>query len=246
MSEKVIAFIPARGGSKGVPRKNIISLGGFPLLAYSIAAARMSRHIERVIVSSESPEIMSIARDYGAETPFVRPMAAASDTATDRDVILHAMHWMAANENHVPEYWVYLRPTTPFRDPQVIDTAVEDLFAQPNATSLRSGHPAPESPFKWFKKDEQGYFVGINPNDPRPEYYNLPRQAFEPVYIPNGYVDIVKASYALDSEKLQGDKMIGFASPVVEEVDTMDQFSYLEYQLAQHGGPVLDYLKGMN
>ncbi|MDJ0840063.1 MAG: acylneuraminate cytidylyltransferase family protein [Acidobacteriota bacterium] len=243
MTPDTIAFIPARGGSKGVPGKNIRPLHGYPLMAYSIAAARMSSQIQRVVVSSDCEEICAIARAYGAETPFMRPAAAASDTATDRDVILHAMEWMWEHEGRVPEYWVYLRPTTPLRDARIIDAAVEEIKHKTEATSLRSGHPAPESPFKWFKKNAEGYFVGIDPTETRPEYYNLPRQAFEPVYIPNGYVDIVKASFAMNNTLLQGNHMIGFATPVVEEVDTLEQFSYLEYQIQKEGGPVFEFLK---
>ena len=130
-----IAYIPVRGGSKGVPKKNIRPLGGFPLVAYSIACAKLSKHINRVIVSTESEEIATIARDYGAEVPFIRPKKYAQDHSPDRGHFLHAMSWMKENEQYLPEYWVHLRATTPLREPQIIDQAIEEIHSQSNSTS---------------------------------------------------------------------------------------------------------------
>lgn len=238
----IVAIIPARGGSKGVPLKNIRPLAGYPLLAYSIAAALLSRRIGRVIVSTDSEEIAAVARAFGAETPFLRPAACSTDTATDRAYLAHAMEWARRVEGRVPEYWVNLRPTTPLRDPAIIDEAIEAFLAMPEATSLRSGHLGTESPFKWFERDEAGFFRGLRPEDPRPEYYNLPRQAFPAVYVPDGYVDIARASFMLASELTNGPRMYGFVSPECTEVDTLEQLQYLEYQVGTQGGPVFDYL----
>jgi len=237
-----IAIIPARSGSKGVPGKNIYPVGGHPLIAYTIAAAVLSRGIERVIVSTDSEEIAGIARDYGAEVPFLRPLEFAQDNSPDREYLLHAMQWFQDNEGHVPEYWVHLRPTTPLREVEIVDQAILEIMKHPEATSLRSGHPVPESPFKWFRKDANGYFKGIRPDDHRPEYYNLPRQAFPPIYVPDGYVDILKASFILNSESLHGDKIFGFVSPSCVEVDSKEELEILEFQLSKKGSHILDYL----
>ena len=193
-SEKVFAIIPARGGSKGVPKKNIRPLAGYPLIAYSIAAARLCSRIDRVIVSTDSEQIAELSRKYGAEVPFMRSPALAGNLSTDREFVIHALEWFGKNEAAVPDYLVHLRPTTPLRDPTLIDEAIAALMSDPEATSLRSGHEAPESPFKWFMRDEQGYFYGFNPDDPRPGYANLPRQIFPKVYIPDGYVDVLRTS----------------------------------------------------
>jgi CMP-N,N'-diacetyllegionaminic acid synthase len=243
---EIITLIPARGGSKGVPKKNIRDLQGFPLIAYSIVAAQLSTNSERVIVSTDSEEIAEIAKKFGAEVPFMRPAEFANDNSTDKDVVVPAMNWFLANEGHCPEYWVYLRPTTPLRTPEIIDMAISEIMKKLEATSLRSGHKCSESPYKWFKKSDSGYFEGINPEDNRPEYYNLPRQAFTPVYIPNGYVDILKASHALNSESLNGNKMIGFETPVCYEVDTAEDFELIQYQIGQKGSLLLDYLQHHN
>ena len=239
---KTIAYIPVRGGSKGVPKKNIHPLGGYPLIAYTIAAAKLSKHISRIIVSTDSEEIAEIAVLYGAEVPFIRPAEYAQDLSPDRGHFLHAMNWFKENEGEVPEYWVHLRATTPLRDPHVLDEAIQKILKDSESTSLRSGHPAPESPCKWFKRDNRGYFIGNCPEDKRPEYYNLPRQLFPPVYIPDGYVDIMKASYVLNSDNLNGSKMIGFSSPHCFEVDTIEELEMLEFQLSKNGSELLDYL----
>lgn len=240
---EVIAIIPARSGSKGVPDKNVFPLAGHPLLAYSIAAARLSGIIDRVLVSTDSRRYADVARDYGAEAPFLRPAEFAGDRSPDRDCILHAMRWIEEHEGRLPEHWVHLRPTTPLRDPALVDAAIAAILANPEATSLRSGHPAAESPFKWFERDGQGYFRGLRPDDPRPEYYNLPRQAFPPVYVPDGYVDVLRASFVTTAESLHGPRMMGFVSPVCQEVDRREDLELIEYRLEKSGSPLLDFLQ---
>ena len=181
-----IAIIPARSGSKGIPGKNIAPLLGHPLIAYSIAASLASHSISRTIVSTDSEEIAEIARRYGAEVPFLRPAEFSTDISTDRDFLLHSIAWLADHEKVQPDYIVHLRPTTPLREPEVIDKAVRLLYDHVSATSLRSAHVASKTPYKWFEMDSSGYFRGIRPDDLRPEYYNLPRQSFPPVYDPKG------------------------------------------------------------
>ncbi len=236
----IVAIIPARSGSKSIPDKNIKLLSGHPLIAYSIAAAKLSKKIDRVIVSTDSHKYAEIAKQYGAEVPFIRPDRISIDTATDRGFLIHAMNWFKENENSVPEYWVHLRPTTPLRSVEVIDNAINEIVQDNSATSLRSGHKAPESPLKWLIKDKN-YFKGLVSG----EDYNLPKEAFEQVYIPDGFVDIVKASFVMNSEKIHGDKMIGFESPVCTEVDSTEEFDYIQYQLDKNGSDLLDYLNDM-
>jgi CMP-N-acetylneuraminic acid synthetase len=243
MGKDVIAIIPARGGSKGVPKKNIRILRGFPLIAYSIMAGTLANRVQRVIVSTDSPEIADIATLFGAEVPFLRPVHLARDDSSDREFFIHALNWFKDNTGAVPECLVHLRPTTPLRDPAVIDLAVEAVISRPQATSLRSGHQAPETPFKWFFINRDGYLEGLLPNDPRPEYYNLPRQAFQPVYIPNGYVDIVKSQHVLTSESLHGPRMIGFVTDVVREVDTIEDFDFLNFEIETKGHLLWDLLR---
>ena len=154
--------------------KNILKLGDHPLIAYSIAAARISTSINRVIVSTDSEKYGEIAKRYGAEVPFLRPKSYAEDTSVDRDFLLHAINWFKVNEKISPEFFVHLRPTTPLREPEVINQAIKAFLANEEATSLRSAHLAPESPMKWFTKDDI-YFKGFVDK----ELSNLPKESFK-------------------------------------------------------------------
>ena len=233
----VIAIIPARSGSKSLIDKNIRFLSGHPLIAFSIAAAKLSKKIDRVIVSTNSKEYANIAISYGADVPFIRPNKYSTDTSTDKDLLVHAMSWLEKYENNVPEYWAHLRPTTPLRNPVLIDKAINEIEQDNNATSLRSGHKAPESPLKWFFKNNR-YFSGFTIG----EDYNLPKEAFDQVYIPNGLVDVVKSSFVMNHHEIHGNRMIGFESPVCTEVDSLEEFDYIQYELDKNGSELLDYL----
>ena len=240
-----VALIPARGGSKGVPGKNIKLLGGYPLIAFSIVAAKLAKTIDRVIVSTDSDEIAAISRQYGAEVPFIRPAKFATDSSPDSDFVRHALEWFQQNEGMMPDLLVHLRPTTPLRDPKIIDEAVSSLIAMKDATSLRSAHPASESPFKWFRKDTQGYFRplvdGISVVDA-----NGARQKFETIYVPDGYVDVLRTSYVSTAPDIHGQKIQAFVSPVCCEVDTVDDFEYLEYEFRRTPSELLANLMKTN
>ncbi len=226
-----------------MPKKNIKPLGGFPLLAYSIAAAKLTKKIERTIVSTDSKEIAAIARQYGAEVPFMRPVELAQDHSTDYDVLQHALKWLEENEKSVPDLFVYLRPTTPLRDPKIIDRAIDHFKKNPKATSLRSAHELAEPPQKMFQLDPAGFFTGFFPDDPRPEYYNLPRQFFPVAYSPNGYVDIVRTDFLKNGQRQSfGAKILGFITPAVVEIDRPENFAYLEYCFQKKPGILFNYL----
>lgn len=241
-SEKVFALIPARGGSKGVPKKNIKVLGGYPMVAYSIVAARLCHGIERVIVSTDSPEIADIARSYGAEVPFLRPPEFAQDSSPNIDFIRHALDWFQTNERREPDLLIQVLPTTPLRDPVLIDSAIQRIQEKPEATSLRSVHQLAEPPQKMMGIKGE-FLVGFFPDDPRPEYYNLPRQTFAPSYQPNGYVDIIKTSFVRSGRGLFGPKILAFITPVTAEVDRPEDFEYLKYLIEKKGHPIHEYLK---
>ena len=243
MSKKeILALIPARGGSKSIPKKNIVDVGGFPLIAYSIAAAKMSKYISRIIVTTDSAEIAAVAKQYGAEVPFMRPAEFASDTAVDFDVVKHALEWLKEHEGHEPEYTVFLRPTTPLREPAVVDRAIENILAHSEATSLRSGHEIRESPYKLFGK-EGDYFVGLFPQDPRPEYYNLPRQSFPPVYQPDGYVDIWKRQTIIEKGVLHGERILACIVEDTGEIDNPKDLDIIQFHLEKDQYEIVEYLK---
>jgi len=238
---RVLALIPARGGSKGVPGKNIARLGGHPLIAYSIEAARQSKTVERIIVSTDSPEIAAVARAYGAETPFLRPAELAADASPDRDFLVHALDWLAANEGAEPELILHLRPTTPLRDPALIDAAIGALSARTQASSLRSAHPLSEPPQKMLGI-EDGFFTGLFPHETRPDYPNLPRQAFPQAYQPNGYADVLRTSQIRGHASIHGPRILGFVTPFAAEIDSPRDLEFLEFLIERKGHPLLDAL----
>ena len=229
MENKIYAIIPARGGSKGVPDKNIKQLFGFPLLAYSIAAAKLCSQISRIIVSTDTDFYAKIARYFGAEVPFLRPKALSTDTSTDLEFMTHVVTWMKENQQEIPNYWVHLRPTTPLRQIRKLEEAIASFIQCPDATSLRSAHECPESPYKWFLLNNNFYEpLSKSMNS---EMINLPRQQMPRVFIPDGYIDVLKTDVFMNSPSLHGEKILAYESPCCTEIDTLDDFNYLEYQL---------------
>jgi len=237
---KTIALIPARSGSKGFTDKNIKLLGDVHLIGYSILAARMTPEIDEVYVSTDSESYAKIANYYGAKTPFLRPKSLSTDTSIDLDFFLHAIEWFKRNLNMEPLRIVHLRPTTPLRESNIISKAIENIESDSQCTSLRSCHKAPESPFKWFLKDEKNYLKSFN--NLSPDASNNPRQEFPDVYVPDGYVDIIKLE-TLKKNMLHGDKVHLFETPVTHEIDNDSDFKFIEYQLDKDGSPILEFYK---
>jgi CMP-N-acetylneuraminic acid synthetase len=219
----IAAFIGARSGSKGIPNKNIVDLGGKPLLAWSIETALQVKSISRVVVSSDSHEYLRIANDYGAEM-VLRPEKYASDTSGDAEWIHHARVVLDIQDGLI----VLLRPTTPLRDPKVIISAIASLKAHKEATSLRSVHEMSETAYKCVEFDPDGYLAGFM-ND-----FNRPRQAYPKTYHPNGYVDILSVRHLVEYKTCYGYDILGFQTPRVTEVDTPEDLEYLRWQV-KHG-----------
>ena len=145
----VVALIPARAGSKGLPNKNVCELGGHPLLTWTIAACRKTANINRVIVSTDSPDYAALSIAEGAEAPFLRPAEISGDQSTDYEFIVHALDWLAGRGEE-PDYVVHMRPTTPLRDPRLVEAAVQAFIKAPHATAMRSVHEMSESAYKMF------------------------------------------------------------------------------------------------
>jgi CMP-N,N'-diacetyllegionaminic acid synthase len=239
---RVVGIIPARGGSKGVPKKNIKEIGGFPMIAYSVIAGQLVENMERCIVSTDSQEIADIAKNYGADIPFLRPSEFATDSSNDIEFIKHAIDWFEKNEGYIPEYWVLLRPTTPLREPKIIKNAIDEIIRHPEATSLISIHEFAETPGKMFGMQD-GFLHGLCPMDPRPEYFTLPRQEFAPTYFGNGYVDIIKSSTVIDHNSCFGSRIFGFETPDTGEIDIPEDFKRVEFYLNQTDNSIHKYLQ---
>jgi len=222
----VWAIIPARSGSKGVPDKNIIELAGYPLLAYSIVAAKKTLNISRVIVSTDSQQYADIASEYGAEVPFIRPGSISGDTATDIEFFTHMIEWFREKEGGVPEYFLHLRPTTPLRNPKTIDLAINE-FVGSNFTALRSAHKMSDTSYKTFEVEDNKFKL-LCKGGFDIESTTLPRQSFPVTYNPNGYVDIVRTS-KINQGVLHGDSVKAFITDPAYEIDEMVDFYYLDY-----------------
>jgi N-acylneuraminate cytidylyltransferase len=228
----IIALIPARSGSKGVPNKNIRHIDGIPLIAYSIAAALKSTLVDRVIVSTDSEEYARLARSYGAETPFIRPKDISGDLATDVEFFKHTIDWLQENENFVPEYFVHLRPTTPFRDPKILDKAIEE-FVYSDYSALRSCHKMSESSYKTFEV-ENDIFKCICNGGSDIENSNIARQAFPVTYDANGYIDIVRSEMISKHNLIHGSKVRAFITSTTYEIDEINDIDFLEYLIRKN------------
>ncbi len=217
---EVLALIPARGGSKSIPMKNIADFAGHPLIAYSIAAGLAAETVNRVIVSTDDEEISKVSRFYGAETPFLRPGKYAQDHTLDLPVFSHALQWLAAEEGYQPDIIVQLRPTSPFRRVRHIDEAVYRLIERPEADSIRTVCIPFQNPFKMWRIKPDGYMLPIGVDlGIKEEPYNQPRQLLPEIYWQTGYVDVVWADTILSKSSMTGDSILPLVIDPSEWVD---------------------------
>lgn len=197
---EVLALIPARGGSKGIPRKNIRDFCGYPLIAYSIAAGLQAETVTRVIVSTDDEEIAAVARAWGAETPFLRPAEFAQDKTTDLPVFAHALQWLEQNEGYRPDVVVQLRPTSPIRPVGLVDEAVRILLQHPDADSARGIVPAGQNPHKMWRLPGgiDSPMKNLLDVEGIEEPYNAPRQILPEIYWQTGHIDAIRPAVILN------------------------------------------------
>jgi N-acylneuraminate cytidylyltransferase len=224
---EVLAIIPARGGSKGIPRKNIRKLAGYPLIAYSIAAARQAELVTRVIVSTDDAEIAAVARQFGAETPFLRPAELAQDETTDFPVFEQALTWLAEHENYHPDLVVQLRPTSPIRPSNCVDGAIRALLANPEGDSIRGVVPSGQNPHKMWRIQPDGQMSPLLHVDGIREPYNAPRQILPPVFWQTGHIDVIRTDTILKKKSMSGDVILPWKIDPVFTID-MDNLRDLE------------------
>lgn len=182
---KFIAIIPARGGSKGIPGKNLRPVGGAPLIAHTLRAARASRHINRLVVSTDSAEIAAAARAEGAEA-VMRPAELSGDTASSESALLHVLAELARTENYQPDCLVFLQCTSPLTTAEDIDGTIDRLLQEQADSALAV---APFHYFLW-QRDAAGGATGINHDKSR----RLRRQDREAQYVETGAVYVMKAA----------------------------------------------------
>ncbi|TET81568.1 MAG: acylneuraminate cytidylyltransferase [Anaerolineales bacterium] len=204
---EVLALVPARGGSKSIPGKNIRLLAGHPLMAYSIAAGLQANSVTRVIVSTDDEEVAKIAVRYGAEVPFMRPPDLAADDTPDLPVFQHALTWLEGQGGYRPDVIVQLRPTSPVRPLDCVDRAVKLLLGHPEADSVRGVVPCGQNPYKMWSILENGRLEpllsgGFN------EPYNMPRQKLPPTYWQSGHIDVIRPATILEKGSMSGEVIL--------------------------------------
>lgn len=230
----VLAVIPARGGSRGIPKKNLQMLDGHPLIAYSIASARAAQSISRLIVSTENEEIAQVCREYGAEVPFVRPSELALDDTPDLPVFQHALAWLESEERYRPDVIVQLRPTSPLRGRGLIDRAVGLLLGDAEADCVRSVTPAGQNPYKMWRPGPGAYLSALLQGE-FPEPYNTPRQKLPTVYWQTGHIDVIRRQTIVNQSSLTGRRVL---PAVVEarycvDIDTPRDLALAAWALSQ-------------
>jgi N-acylneuraminate cytidylyltransferase len=235
---EVLAIIPARGGSKGIPRKNIRDFAGFPLIAYSIAAGLQSKYVTRTIVSTDDEEIAAVARQWGAEAPFLRPAEFAQDNTTDLPVFKHALDWLKEHEGYTPDIVIQLRPTSPIRPRNCVDDAIQILIDHPEADSVRGVVDSGQNPHKMWKVDgTTGKMLPLLTVDSIKEPYNAPRQQLPKTYWQTGHIDAIRPRAILEKGSMSGDVIMPLFIDPRYTVDIDSQADWVKYQrLVLEGG----------
>lgn len=225
----ILAIIPARGGSKGIKRKNLRQINGKSLVGLSVLHALKSKLISRVIVSSDDPEIIAEAVKYGAEAPFVRPAELAEDQVLDVPVFEHALKYLEEKEKYIPVFVVHLRPTAPYRKPEWIDEAIQLLIDHPDVDSVRSVSEPDKHPYRIFRIDEKGFLDPIMKHE-HPVPYLLRRQDLPKMYYYNCVIDVTKPTTIFQKHSMTGDKILPY---IMNPDDVIDIDSERDLKLAE-------------
>jgi CMP-N-acetylneuraminic acid synthetase len=236
----VLAVVPARGGSKGIPRKNLQPLGGRPLVAHAVQAGLGASLVSRVLCSTDDPEIAEVARQAGAEVPFLRPAELAQDTTEDWPVFVHALDWLQAHDGWAPDLVVNLRPTSPLRTPRHVDDAIR-LLLESRADSVKAVCLARQHPHKMWLLPASGGGTApstsgsAGPTSTRRSAAHLepflktdfrlrrgpdvPRAELEDVYWQNGVVDVTRLEVIREQKVMIGRRVAGLVTEPEESID---------------------------
>lgn len=231
---EVLAVVQARGGSKGLPRKNLRPLKGHPLIAYSIASGLAASSVTRLLLSTDDEEIAAVGRSYGAATPFLRPPELAQDDTPDLPVFQHALTWLVEHEGYRPDVVVQLRPTTPLRPVGMIDQAVASLCESPDIDCVRGVVIPKQTPYKMWRPGPNGTMVPLLQVD-FSEPYNMPRQKLPTSYWQTGHVDAISAPMILSRGTLTGKRVkpLLVSPDYCVDIDTAADFELAEQVIDQ-------------
>lgn len=217
---KILAVIPARGGSKGIPGKNIVPFAGKPLICYTVEAALRSRYLKRVIVSTDDADIAKIAKDCGAEVPFLRPSDLSQDDTSSVSVVKHAANIIEESQGCLFDFVVLLQPTSPLRDERNIDLAVEKML-ETGADSVITVCKVKHHPF-WNFVAQGDRLHSLLPNNNK----SSRRQELSQTYSPNGAVYVVKRAVLFNENTMFGKDLRGIIMPSEESIDIDDYYDW--------------------
>lgn len=219
--KSVLAIIPARGGSKGLPGKNIMKLCGKPLIAWSIETAKFCSGIDRVLVSTDDKEIIEISKKCGAEVPFKRPAKLANDNASTINVVFHTIDWFKEHQNFRPGYILLLQPTSPLRSVEDIKSAMQ-MLSDKNVRAVVSV----------CETDHHPWWSNALPEDRnmknfiRPEILNRPRQALPIFYRLNGAIYLAETDYLYEHNGFLGSDTFAYEMPKGRSIDIDSIFDF--------------------
>ena len=225
---KILTIIPARGGSKGIRLKNLSKIYGKPLVAYSIEHSLASKLINRTIVSTDNEEIAKVSEEYGAEIPIFRSKELAGDDVLDFPVFEHMLAHLKKEETYEPEIVVHLRPTSPYREPKWIDSAINLLVENPSADSVRSVSEPSQHPYRVFEIKNK--YLHPLMNERHPEPYLLRRQDLPKMYYYNCVIDVTKPSTIFNKKSMTGDKMLPY---IMKREDSIDIDTPMDLEFAK-------------
>jgi len=214
---KILTIIPARGGSKGIKLKNLTKINGKPLVAFSIEHSLASKLINRTIVSTDNEEIAKVSEEYGAEIPVFRTKELAGDRVLDLPVFEHMLTYLKEEENYEPEIVVHLRPTSPYRKAEWVDSAIKLLIENTTADSIRSVSEPSQHPYRVFEIKNKFLFPLMHERHPEP--YLLRRQDLPKMYYYNCVIDVTKPSTIYNKKSMTGDKMLPYIMKPEDSID---------------------------
>jgi CMP-N-acetylneuraminic acid synthetase len=216
---RVLAVVPARGGSKGIPRKNLLLLAGKPLVAHAIESGLAATLVTRVLCSTDDPAIAAAARAAGAEVPFLRPAELAQDSSGDQPVFEHALRWLETHDGWQPDLVVNLRPTAPLRRVEHVDAAIR-LLIETGADSVKSVCLARQHPHKMWRMRADRHLEPYLSTAFRLERGpDVPRAELEDVYWQNGVVDVTRRWVILDERRMIGQRVAGLVTDPSDSID---------------------------
>ncbi len=218
-SPRVLAVVPARGGSKGIPRKNLQLLGGKPLVAHAVEVGRAARLVSRIVCSTDDVEIAEIARAAGAEVPFLRPPELAQDSSEDWPVFTHVLAWLEREQDWTPDLIVNLRPTSPLRKPSHVDDAIR-LLLHTGADSVKAVCLARQHPHKMWLRQPDGVIEPYLKTEFRlSRGPDVPRAELDDIYWQNGVVDVTRREVILEQKVMIGRRVAGLVTELADSID---------------------------